>query len=79
MGGRIAMSFAASYPHLIKALVIEDMDTEIVFSTEGDLLALNRWSRDEDGRRCHATGYDWGCAQWSKSTPESVRDLSQNR
>jgi pimeloyl-ACP methyl ester carboxylesterase len=27
MGGRIAMSFAACYPHLIKALVIEDMDT----------------------------------------------------
>lgn len=27
MGGRIAMSFASCYPHLIKALVIEDMDT----------------------------------------------------
>jgi Predicted hydrolases or acyltransferases (alpha/beta hydrolase superfamily) len=27
MGGRIAMSFAACYPHLIKALIIEDMDT----------------------------------------------------
>jgi hypothetical protein len=55
------------------------MLAEIVFSTERDLLALNRWSRDEDGRRYHATGYDWGYAQWSKSTPESVRDLSQNR
>lgn len=26
MGGRVAMSFAEAYPHLIKALVIEDMD-----------------------------------------------------